>query len=58
MYNNHLLSRSLVIAAILALWPGLASAIEKRHFWISDTVDLLELCTTPLDDPLRPQAIN
>ncbi len=58
MYMNHLLSRSLAIVAILALWPGLASAIEKRDFWISDTVDLLELCTTPMDDPLRPQAIN
>ena len=58
MYMSHLLSRSLAIAAILALSSGLASAIEKRHFWLSDTVDLFELCTTPIDDPLRPQAIN
>ena len=58
MYMNNLLPRSLAIAAILALWPSLASAIEKRDFWISDTVDLLDLCTTPVDDPLRSQAIN
>ncbi len=58
MHINQLLFRSLAIAAILALWPSLASAIERRDIWISDTVDLLELCTTPVDDPLRPQAIN
>ncbi len=58
MYINHLLSRSQAIAAILALSSGLASAIERRDFWITDTVDLLELCTAPIDDPLRPQAIN
>ena len=58
MYENRLLSRLLAIAAILALWSGSAAAIEKRDFWISDTVDLLDLCTTPVDDPLRSQAIN
>ncbi len=58
MRINQLLSRSLAVAAILALWSGLASAIERRDFWISDTADLLDLCTTPNDDPLRPQAIN
>ena len=58
MHINQLVSRSLAVAAILALWPGLTSAIERRDFWIADTVDLLELCTTPKDDPLRSQAIN
>lgn len=58
MYINHLLSRLLAIAAILALSSGLASAIERRDFWITDTVDLFELCTTSKDDPLRSQAIN
>ncbi len=58
MRVKQLLSRSLAVAAILALWPGLASAIERRDFWISDTVDLLDLCMTPKDDPLRSQAIN
>lgn len=58
MHINQLVSRSLAVAAILALWPGLTSAIERRDFWIADTVDLLELCTTPTDDPLRSQAIN
>lgn len=37
---------------------GPAAAVEKRSFWISDTQDLLELCTTPVDDPLRGEAIN
>ena len=58
MHINRLLSRSLAAAVILALWPGLGSAIERRDFWITDTVDLLDLCTTPKDDPLRSQAIN
>ncbi len=58
MRIKQLLSRSLAVAAILALWSGLASAIERRDFWISDTADLLDLCTTPKDDPLRSQAIN
>jgi len=58
MFINRLLAGPLVVAAILAFWPGMASAIDKRHFWLSDTVDLLELCTTPVDDPLRPEAIN
>ena len=58
MYINHLPSRSLTLAAILVLWLSPASAIEKRHFWISETVDLFELCTTPTDDPLRSEAIN
>ena len=58
MYMNRLLPRLLAVAAILALSSGPASAIEKRDFWISDTVDLLKLCTTPVDDPLRSQAIN
>ncbi len=58
MHINQLVSRSLAVAAILALWPGLTSAIERRDFWITDTADLFELCTTPTDDPLRSQAIN
>ena len=53
-----LAARSVVVFAALALWPGFASAIEQRDFFISNTADLLELCTTPADDPLRPQAIN
>ena len=55
---NRLFAKPLVIAALLVSWPGLASAVERRDIWISNTVDLLELCTTPLDDPLRPQSIN
>ena len=58
MYINRLSVRPLVIAALLVLWPSLVSAGEKREIWISDTLDLLELCTTPLDDPLRLQSIN
>ena len=58
MYRNLLLPRLLAIAAVMALWSNPVSAIEKRDFWISETIDLLDLCTTPVDDPLRSQAIN
>ena len=59
MHINHLLSRLLALAAILVLWPSLAwSAVERRDIWISTTVDLLDLCTTPTDDPLRAESIN
>ncbi len=58
MHTNNLLLKSLAIAVVMVLWPSLASAVEERDFWIADTEDLLNLCTTPADDPLRPQAIN
>ena len=59
MLINRLLAGPLAIAAILVLWPSLASAaVERRDIWISTTVDLLDLCTTPRDDPLRAESIN
>lgn len=45
------------LAVVLAA-PGPAPAVEPRDFWISNTRDLLDLCLTPADDPLRPQAAN
>lgn len=44
--------------ALLMAAPDRASAVEPRDFWISNTQELLELCITPADDPLRPQAAN
>ncbi len=58
MHTNNPLLKSLAVMAVLVLWPSLATAVEKRDFTISDTEDLLVLCTTPSDDPLRSQAIN
>ncbi len=59
MQFRHLLTAALALAMSLALWPSQASAgVEKRDIWISDTLDLLELCTTPADDPLRRESIN
>lgn len=58
MRKHHLPARVLAVAAVLLLWPGLASAVEQRDFWISNTADLLKLCKTPQDDSMRPQAAN
>ena len=54
----RLLAGTLAIAAILIFGLGSASAADKRYFWISSTADLLELCKTPQDDPVRAQAAN
>ena len=59
MHFRQLLAPALALAASLALWPAQASAgVEKRDIWISTTADLLDLCTTPHDDPLRRESIN
>jgi len=44
--------------AVLAAASGPASAVEPRDFWVSNTRELVQLCMTPADDPLRPQAAN
>ena len=58
MNTKHLFTRILAVAAVLLIWPGLASAVEKRYFWVSSTADLLKLCKTSKDDPMGPEAIN
>ena len=58
MHIRRLLTAVLALAAIVALWPGEASAVERRSFWVSDTQDLLDLCTVPRDDPQRGEAIH
>jgi hypothetical protein len=42
----------------LALWPGLAGAVDSQRFTLKTTEDLYQICSTPNDDPLRVQAIN
>jgi hypothetical protein len=40
------------------LLPGFAGATDETDFQVKTTQDLIELCTTPPDDPLYPHAIN
>ena len=40
------------------LLPGFAGATDETDFQVMTTQDLIELCTTPPDDPLYPHAIN
>ncbi len=59
MRIDRLLAGALALAMSAALWSGSAAAEgEKRSFWLTNTVDLLDLCTTPQDDPQYVEAIN
>ena len=59
MRIERLLAGALALAMSAVLWSGSASAEgEKRSFWLTNTADLLELCTTPTDDPQYVEAIN
>ena len=40
------------------LLPGLSGATDETDFQVRTTQDLIDLCTTPPDDPLYPHAIN
>ena len=43
---------------VLGLWPGLATAVDRIDFRLSDTQDLVDVCTVGKDDALRTQAIH
>jgi hypothetical protein len=43
--------------AMVSLWPSFAFAIDPSDFTLKTTEDLYQVCSTPLDDPLRAQAI-
>lgn len=44
--------------ATLLLLPSLALAAEPEDFQVSTTKELIDLCSTPPDDPLYAQAIH
>ncbi len=59
MRIDRLLAGALALAMSAALWSGsAAAAVEERSFWLTNTADLLDLCTTPQDDPQYAEAIN
>lgn len=58
MLLRPVLALALVAALGLAVWSGPASAAERRSVWLSDTRDLLDLCTLPADDPQRDEAFH
>ena len=57
MNFRQFLTAVLAAAACAALWPGDSSAAD-RSFWITDTQDLLDICTVPREDPQRDEAIH
>ena len=58
MRIERLLVGAVTLAASLALWSSANAAVEKRDFFLTNTQDLLELCTLPQDDPQYDKAIN
>jgi hypothetical protein len=40
------------------LIPGWVGAVEKDHFVVDTTGDLIELCTAPESDPLHKEAVH
>lgn len=46
------------IAGLLAMVPSVGSAATEKNFYVKTTRDLVALCSTPADDPLRTAAIN
>jgi hypothetical protein len=42
----------------LFLIPGWVGAVEKDHFVVDTTGDLMELCTAPEGDPLHREAVH
>jgi hypothetical protein len=48
----------LFAAAAISLWPTVAGAVDTSNFILRNTADLYAVCSTPANDPLRPQAIN
>jgi hypothetical protein len=48
----------LVLAALVAwLWPVGAFAVTTEDFLVTNTQDLVDICSTAQDDPLYPEAI-
>ena len=47
----------LMFAAVLLL-PGLSLATQPEDFMVRTTQDLIDLCSTPSDDPLYKEAIH
>ena len=50
-------ARAAFLVGLIA-FPGLAGAVDSQRFDLKTTEDLYQVCTTPDNDPLRPQAIN
>jgi hypothetical protein len=44
--------------AVLSLWPAAARAVDSSTFVLNTTQDLYLVCSTAVNDPLRPVAIN
>ena len=48
---------SILGAAVVGLWPGLALAFDMSDFTLKTTEDLYQVCSVPDSDPVRPQAL-
>ena len=48
---------SILGAAVVGLWPGLALAFDMTDFTLKTTEDLYQVCSVPDTDPVRPQAL-
>ena len=47
---------SILGAAVVGLWPGLALAFDMLDFTLKTTEDLYQVCAVPHGDPMYPQA--
>ena len=51
--------RSIILLLVIVFsLPGLANAVREKDFEVETTQNLINLCTTSVDDPLHNHAIN
>jgi hypothetical protein len=48
----------ILLLVIVFSLPALANAVSEKDFEVETTENFINLCTTPVDDPLHNHAIN
>ena len=52
------LKTSSLLFVLVFLLPVFAGAVSEKDFEVQTTQNLINLCTTPVDDPLHNHAVN
>lgn len=58
MRFKRLVSTGMVLSATLIQLQNASAATEEEDFLVRNVQDLIDLCTTPRDDPLNVAAVH